>query len=68
MASGPDTHWEASSFHFNSPKQSEDWQVFYTWAIDYLKALNINTEEADGDCTGWKQLHMMFEGEDRRTL
>ena len=62
MASHPNTRWEAPSFHFNSPNQSEDWQVFYTQAINYLKALNINTEEADECHTGWKQLCMMFEG------
>ena len=68
MASHPNTFWKAPSFHFNSPNLSEDWQVFYTWAIDYLKALNINTEMADESHTGWKQLCMMFKGEDRKSL
>ena len=67
MASHPKSHLEASKFNFNYPHQSEDWKVCYNWAIDYLEALDINAEEADDCHTGWKQLKMMFEGEDRHT-
>ena len=42
--------------------------MFYTRAIDFLEALNINTKQADPTKAGWKQLKMMFEGEDRQTL
>ena len=62
------SHWEAPKFNFNSSQQSEDWRVFYTRATDYLKALNINTREADDCKTGWKQLKMMFKGGDWQTL
>ena len=63
MASHPNNCWEAPKF--NSPHQLEDWKVFYTRALDYLEALDMNTDEADDWHTGWKQLKMMFEGEDR---
>ena len=66
MASCPSNCWEVPKFNFNSPYQSEDWKVFYTRDLDYLEALNINTDEADNWCTCWKQLKMMFQGEDRR--
>ena len=42
--------------------------MFYTRVTDFLEALNIDTEEADDCCTGSKQPHMMFEGEDRKIL
>ena len=57
--------WEVLKFNFNSPQQSEDWRAFYTRAIDYLEALNINAKEADDNKTGGKHLKMMFEGKDR---
>ena len=58
--------WEAPTFHFNSPNQSEDWSVFYTRALDYLDALDIELETDDQSCKGWKQIKLMFEGEDRK--
>ena len=68
MASHPNNHWDASTFHFNSPNQSVDWKAFYTRALDYLDALDIKTDEAD-DCNKcWKQLRLMFEGDDRQDL
>ena len=67
MALCPSTQWETSKFIFNFPSQSEDWKVFYTRALDYLEAFNIDTNEADDWHTGWKKLKMMFEGEDRQT-
>ena len=60
--------WEAPTFHFNSPNQSEDWNTFYTRALEYLVALDIEPEVADGSPKGWKQLKLMFEGEDRKAL
>ena len=61
-------HWEAPTFHFNSPNQSEDWSVFYTRDLDYLDALDIELETADQSHKDWKQLKLMFEGEDRKAL
>ena len=60
--------WEAPMFHFNSPNQSEDWSAFYTRALDYLDTLDIEPEVADQSSKGWKQLKLMFEGEDRKAL
>ena len=60
--------WEAPTFHFNSPNQSEDWSTFYTRALDYLDALDIEPEVADESHKGWKQLKLMFKCEDRKAL
>ena len=60
--------WEAPTFHFNSPNQSEDWSVFYTRALDYLDALDIELDTADQSHKGWKQLKLMFDGDDRKAL
>ena len=54
--------------NFNSLHQLKDWKVFYTRVLDYMEALNIDTDEADNWCTGWKELKMMFKSEDRETL
>ena len=61
-------HWEAPTFHFNSPNNSEDSSVFYTRALDYLDALDIELETDDQSRKGWKQLKLVFEGEDRKAL
>ena len=67
-SSGHCSHWEAPTFHLNSPNQSEDWSVLYTRVLDYLDALDIEQEAADGSHKQWKQLKLMFDGEDRKTL
>ena len=67
-SSHPHSCWEAPTFHFNSVNQSEDWRVFYTRALDYLDALDIKPDCADDTWKGWKQLKLMFEGEDRQAL
>ena len=64
-SSHPHSHWEAPTFHFNSPTQSEDWRTFYIRALDYLDALDIESDQADDNGKGWKQLKLMFEGKDR---
>ena len=66
--SSPHGHWEAPTFRFNSLNQSEDWSVFYTRALDYLDALDIELKTDDQSHKGWKQLKLMFEGEDRKAL
>ena len=68
MVSYPINCWVAPKFNFNSSHQLEDWKVFYTRVLDYLEALDINTDEADDWYMGWHPLKMMFEGEDRQTL
>ena len=69
MASRSTTpHLEASMFSFQSSQLSEDWKTFYTRALDYLEALNIDTDEPDDNKTSWKQLKMMLDGKDWQTL
>ena len=67
-SSGTHRHWEAPTFHFNSPNQSEDWSAFYTRALDYLDTLDIEPEVTDESHKGCKQLKLMFEAEDRKAL
>ena len=59
---------ETPKSSFTLSQQTEDWKAFYTKALDYLEALNINTDEPDETKTGWKQLKIMFEGKDWQTL
>ena len=61
-------HWEAPKFSFNSPNQAAEWQAFYTRALDFLEALDIDPEAADQHKCGWRQIRMMFEGEDCQAL
>ena len=67
-SSGHCSCWEAPTFHFNSANQSEDWSISYTRILDYLDVLDIELDEADESSKGWKQLKLMFEGEDRKVL
>ena len=66
--SHPNTHWDAPTFHFNSPNQSEDLRIFYMRAINYLDALYIETDQVDNCHKGWKQLKLMFKGNGRQAL
>ena len=67
-SSHPNSCWEALTFHLNSPNQSEDQRTFYTRALDYLDALDIEPDQADDNHKGWKHIKVMFEGEDRQAL
>ena len=69
MASGGTaTHWEAPQFSFNAPDQTQEWKNFYTRVLDFLETLNIDPERQDESKCGWKQIKMMFQGDDRQTL
>ena len=69
MASGGTaTHWEAPQFSFNAPDQTQEWKNFYTRVLDVLETLNIDPERQDENKHGWKQIKMMFQGDDRQTL
>ena len=61
-------HWEAPKFSLNSPNQAAEWQAFYTRALDFLEALDIDPEVADQNKCRWRQIKMMFEGEDCQAL
>ena len=69
MAAGATaTRWEAPQFSFNAPDQTQEWKNFYTRVLDYLETLDIDPERQDEHKRGWKQIKMMFQGEDRQTL
>ena len=38
-------------------------KLFYTRALDFLEALDINPDEEDQGKSGWHQIKMMFEGD-----
>ena len=43
-------------------------EIFYSRAIDYLETLEIDPEREDETKKGWKQIKMMFTGNDRQAL
>ena len=68
MAQSNTSRWEAPKFSFNSEDQAAAWREFYMRALDYLEELDIDTEAEDENRKGWKQIKMMFTGEDRQAL
>ena len=68
MAQSNTSRWEAPKFSFNSEDQAAAWREFYMSTIDYLESLDIDTEAEDENKKGWKQIKMMFTGEDRQEL
>ena len=68
MAHSNSPHWEALKFSFNTEDQASAWRQFYTRAIDYLETLEIDPEREDITRKGWKQIKMMFTGNDRQAL
>ena len=68
MANSNTSRWEAPKFSFDMEDQEAEWKKFYTRAIDYLETLDIDPEQEDQHKKGWKQIKMMFTGEDRQTL
>ena len=62
------TRWTAPSFSFDTADQPATWRDFYTRVIDYLETIDIDPEEEDQQKRGWKQIKMMFTGEDRQAL
>ena len=69
MASrAPTARWKAPQFSFSSPQQTQGWKNIYTQVLDYLEILDIDPEAQDDARGGWKQIKMMFQGEDRQAL
>ena len=62
------TRWTAPTFSFNMEDQPAAWKEFYTRVIDYLETIDIDPEQEDQHKRGWKQIKMMFTGEDRQAL
>ena len=60
--------WEAQTLSINVPSQAEEWKSFYTRALDLLEALNTDPYVEDQGKNGWRQIKMMFEGEDHQAL
>ena len=65
-------HQQLDGRHHNSPstppQQTQEWKNFYTRVLDYLETLDIDPEAQDDARHGWKQIKMMFQGEDRQAL
>ena len=68
MAQNNTTRWTAPTFSFNTEDQPAAWREFYTRVIDYLETIDIDPEQEDQHKRGWKQIEMMFTGEDRQAL
>ena len=69
MAStGPTAQLEAPLLSFNMPDQTQEWKICYTIVLDFLETLDINPEKQDETKRGWKQIKMMFKGEDSQAL
>ena len=47
MASSTIPQWEAPKFSFDVPDQATEWKKFYTRAIDFLEALDIDPGKED---------------------
>ena len=68
MAHSSTPWWEAPTFSFNTKDQAAACRNFYTRPIDNLETLDIDPEREDENKKGWKQIKMMFTGEDRHAL
>ena len=55
-------------FSFTSQTQAEEWKLFYTRALDFLKALDIHSDVEDQGKKRWYQIKMMFQGDDCQAL
>ena len=67
MASSNTPCWEAPKFSFNVQNQAEEKKLFYTRAVDFLKALDINPDAEDQPKRGACQIRMS-EGDKRQAL
>ena len=46
----------------------QEWKTFYTRVLDFLETLDIDPEKQDETKCGWRQIKMMFQGEDRQAV
>ena len=60
--------WEVPKFSFNAQDQEAEWKQFYIWAVDYLEVLDIDPDQEDETKRGWRQIKMMFQGDDRQAI
>ena len=68
MASSNTPYLEAPEFSLIVQNQAKEWKLFYTRAADFPKALGIVPEKKDLTKEGWRQIKMMFEGEDCQAI
>ena len=68
MASSSSPQWEAPESSFDVPNQTTEYEKFYTGAIDFWEALDIDLDKEDETKWGWYQIKMMFQGEDKQIL
>ena len=68
MASNNTHQWEAPKFSFKAQDQAAEWKQFYIRAVNYLEAPDIDPDQEDETKRGWRQIKMMFQGEDRQAL
>ena len=66
MAHNVPPHWKAPTFSFNTQDQVTEWRQFYIRVIDYVEVLDIEPDQEDETKRGWRQIKMMFQGEDRQ--
>ena len=45
MVGSTTLQWEALKFSFDVPNQATEWKKFYTRAIDFLEALDIDPDK-----------------------
>ena len=68
MAPRKNPHWEAPKFSFNSQNQAEECKFFYTRALVFFEALDINPDEEDQGRKERHQRKIMFEGDVHQVL
>ena len=68
MAFSNTPHWEAPKFSFTVQNQAEEWELFYTRAVVFLEAVDIDPAKEDLIKKGWRQMKMMFEGVDCKAI
>ena len=65
---GTTTQWKAPQFSFNTHNQTEEWKTSYTRVLDILETLDFVPKKEDQTKCGWRQIKMMFQGEDGQAL
>ena len=60
--------WEAPKFSFHTQDQVTEWRQFHIRVIDFLEALDIDPDQEDETKRGWRQIKMIFQGNDRQAL
>ena len=62
VASSNTPQLKAPIFSFTVQNQAEEWKLFFTRAVGFPKALDIDPKREYQSKKGWRQIKMMFEG------